>query len=189
MSVERELAKRSGNSCELCGSEEDLRLHLVAPRKDEELNCVAHLCGPCESQIKEPNTADANHWRCLNDSMWSEHAPVKVLAWRMLDELRNEGWPSDLIDMMYLEEEELEWAKEILPKEGALIHKDSNGVRLSHGDSVILIKDLQVKGSSLVAKRGAAVRNIRLDPDNETYIEGKVEGQLVVIITDYVKKI
>lgn len=54
---------------------------------------------------------------------------------------------------------------------------------------MVLIKDLQVKGSSLVAKRGAAVRNIRLDPDNKTYTEAKVEGQLVVIITDYVKKI
>ena len=54
---------------------------------------------------------------------------------------------------------------------------------------MVLIKDLDVKGSSLTAKRGAAVRNIRLDPDNEEYIEGKVDGQTVVIITKYVKKI
>jgi protein PhnA len=40
----------------------------------------------------------------------------------------------------------------------------------------------------MIAKRGTPVRNIRLDPDNKTYIEGKVEGQTIVIITEYVKK-
>jgi protein PhnA len=77
---------------------------------------------------------------------------------------------------------------EAAPTSG-IIHRDSNGVVLSTGDAVVLIKDLDVKGSSLTAKRGAAVRNIRLDPDNEEYIEGKVDGQTVVIITKYVKKI
>ena len=53
---------------------------------------------------------DANHWRCLNDSMWSEHKPVQIIAWRMLHRLKSEGWPQDLLDMMYLEEEDLDWA-------------------------------------------------------------------------------
>jgi protein PhnA len=53
------------------------------------------------------------------------------------------------------------------------------------GDSVVLIKDLKVKGSSA---RGTAVRNIRLDHDNAEFIEGKVDGQTIVIITLYVKK-
>jgi protein PhnA len=48
------------------------------------------------------------------------------------------------------------------------------------GDSVVLIKDLKVKGSSIVAK-GTAVRNIRLDHDNAEFIEGKVDGQTIVI--------
>ncbi|HBR53987.1 MAG TPA: PhnA protein, partial [Flavobacteriaceae bacterium] len=51
------------------------------------------------------------------------------------------------------------------------------------------IKDLKVKGSSMIAKQGTAVRRISLDHENETYIEGKVDGQQIVIITDYVKKI
>jgi protein PhnA len=51
------------------------------------------------------------------------------------------------------------------------------------GDSVVLIKDLKVKGSSMVAKQGTAVRNIRLDHDNAEFIEGKVDGQTIVIIT------
>ena len=70
-----------------------------------------------------------------------------------------------------------------------IIHRDSNGVILEHGDSVVLIKDLKVKGSSMVAKQGTAVRNIRLDHENADYIEGRVDGQTIVIITQYVKKI
>ena len=73
--------------------------------------------------------------------------------------------------------------------ENKIIHRDSNGVILEHGDSVVLIKDLKVKGSSMVAKQGTAVRNIRLDHENAEYIEGKVDGQQIVIITQYVKKI
>ena len=54
---------------------------------------------------------------------------------------------------------------------------------------IAAIKDLKVKGSSMVAKQGTAVRNIRLDHENAEYIEGKVDGQQIVIITQYVKKI
>ena len=124
--------------------------------------------------------------------MWSEANSVKVVvAWRMLTQLKGQGWPDDLLDMMYMDEETTLWAKEGVEaaSTNGVIHRDSNGVVLSTGDSVVLIKDLDVKGSSLTAKRGAAVRNIRLDPDNEEYIEGKVDGQTVVIITKYVKKI
>ena len=66
---------------------------------------------------------------------------------------------------------------------------DVNGVILNSGDSVVLVKDLKVKGSSMVAKQGVAVRKIILDHDNGNYIEGKVCGQKVMIITKYVKKI
>ena len=52
----------------------------------------------------------------------------------------------------------------------------------------MLIKDLPVKGAGFTAKRGTAVRNISLVPDNETHIEGRVEGQRIVILTQFVKK-
>ena len=108
----------------------------------------------------------------------------------MLHHLRAEGWPQDLLDMIYLDEEELEWAKEGIVEENpnAIVHKDSNGAILNHGDSVTVIKDLNVKGSSIVAKRGTAVRNITLVNDNAEQIEGRVEGQQIVILTQYVKK-
>ncbi len=112
-------------------------------------------CSICTGQIENPETIDVNHWRCLNDSMWSEFEPVKVIAWRMLSRLKGEGWSQDLLDMMYLEEATLKWARST--GEGAdegekIIHKDVNGVTLQNGDSVVLIKDLKVKGSSMVAK-------------------------------------
>ncbi|MEP5338390.1 MAG: PhnA domain-containing protein [Algibacter sp.] len=191
MSLDRELNKRADGSCELCKNEEHLSIYTLAPIKDKSLKKSLVACKTCIDQIENPDTTDANHWRCLNDSMWSEHQPVQVVAWRILSRLRKEGWPQDLLDMMYLEEDVLEFAKSTGEGEDAadkVIHRDVNGVILETGDSVVLIKDLKVKGSSLVAKQGTAVRNIRLDRDNEKFIEGKVGPTQIVIITDYVKK-
>lgn len=131
---------------------------------------------------------DGNHWRCLNDAMWSEVDAVKVIAYRMLHQLKGEGWPMDLLDMIYLDEDVLSWAKEGVADENAVKHVDSNGAVLENGDSVVLIKDLKVKGGGFTAKRGTAVRNITLVHDNPEHIEGKVEGQRIVILTQYVKK-
>lgn len=183
MSTEKELFQRSGSKCELCGATERLAPFLVHPKTDEHILA----CSTCSSQIENPDQVNVNHWRCLNESMWSEVSAVQVIAWRMLNQLRAEGWPQDLLDMLYLDEETLAWAKEG-HEENAVKHLDSNGVQLTAGDSVVLIKDLNVKGTSLTAKRGTAVRNIRLVLDNAEHIEGKVDGQQIVILTKYVKK-
>jgi protein PhnA len=53
---------------------------------------------------------------------------------------------------------------------------------------VTLTKDLTVKGANFTAKRGTAVRNISLVFDNEGQIEGRVNGQRIVILTKFVKK-
>jgi protein PhnA len=191
MSLERDLKKRSDSKCELCTSEDDLQVYILPPTKTESLDKAILACNTCVSQIDNPESTDANHWRCLNDSMWSEHQAVQVMAWRMLSRLRNAGWPQDLLDMMYLEEDTLEFAKATGEGEddaNKIIHRDVNGVVLQTGDSVVLIKDLKVKGSSMVAKQGTAVRNIRLDRENAEYIEGKVGPTQIVIITKYVKK-
>jgi protein PhnA len=66
--------------------------------------------------------------------------------------------------------------------------KDSNGNLLNDGDSVTVIKDLKVKGSSGVIKRGTTVRNIRLT-DDEDEIEGKVEKTMMVLKTCFLKKV
>lgn len=66
--------------------------------------------------------------------------------------------------------------------------KDSNGNQLSEGDSVSVIKDLKVKGSSGVIKRGTVVRNIRLT-DGGDEIEGKVDKTMMVLKTCFLKKV
>ncbi|WP_452224981.1 PhnA domain-containing protein [Lacinutrix chionoecetis] len=191
MSVLQMLKDRSNGTCELCTSTTSLRQYTIPPSLNESVDTCIMVCENCHNQIEGETEMDANHWRCLNDSMWSEHVAVQIMAWRMLQRLRNEGWPKDLLDMMYLEDEALALARatgEHKDESEKIIHRDVNGVILENGDSVVLIKDLKVKGSSMVAKQGTAVRNIRLDRDNATYIEGKVDGQHIVIITEYVKK-
>lgn len=191
MSLEQELFKRSGSQCELCGAKEDLQVFEVS---DAPADVEKHIliCGTCKEQIEDPEKVEPNHWRCLNDSMWSTVPAVQVMAWRMLNRLKAEGWPQDLLDMMYMEEELKNWAaagQETSESKLGVVHKDSNGVTIEAGDTVVLIKDLNVKGSSLVAKRGTAVRRVSLVHDNSDQIEGKVDGQQIVILTKFVKKV
>lgn len=192
MGVLEALTNRSGGVCELCSATTDLQVYVVPPKSTGGLDCSLLACETCRSQIENPETTNPNHWRCLNESMWSEHDAVKVVAWRMLSRLKTEGWSQDGLDMMYLDEETLRWAKatgEGVEESEKIIHRDVNGVILENGDSVVLIKDLKVKGSSLVAKQGTAVRRISVDRENAEYIEGKVGAQQIVIITKYVKKL
>lgn len=192
MSVLQTLQDRSNNTCELCTATQDLKQYTIPPSLNENVANDVLVCKTCLDQIEGNTEMDVNHWRCLNDSMWNENVAVQIMAWRMLQRLRNEGWPKDLLDMMYLTDEALALARatgEDKDPSEKIIHRDVNGVILDNGDAVVLIKDLKVKGSSMVAKQGTAVRNIRLDRENEKYIEGKVGPTLTVIITDYVKKI
>ena len=191
MSVLKIVQERSNNSCELCTGTEGLSTYHVPPQSSNETqDNTIYACATCQLQIENPDSVDPNHWRCLNDSMWSEYSPVKVVAYRMLHQLKSEGWPQDLLDMIYMEEADLKWAQSTLlaDDEVAVIHRDSNGVALMAGDSVVLIKDLDVKGAGFTAKRGTAVRSISLVNDNADHIEGRVNGQQIVILTQYVKK-
>jgi protein PhnA len=93
--------------------------------------------------------------------------------------------------MMYLDDESLVWAQasgDHREREATVQHVDSNGTVLVNGDTIVLIKDLEVKGAGFTAKRGTSVRNIRLVQDNPEQIEGKINGQGIVILTQYVKK-
>lgn len=69
-----------------------------------------------------------------------------------------------------------------------IIVKDSNGAALSNGDSVTVIKDLPVKGTSTVIKRGTLIKNIRLtkNPEQIECNTDKVKG--LVLKTAFLKK-
>ncbi len=192
MNLEKALVQRAHSQCELCAATELLEVYKVPASPTEGVDSTILCCATCSHQIQNPEAMDSNHWRCLNESMWSTVPAVQVMAWRLLHRIKGEGWPQDLLDMMYMEEETAIWADADGSNEDdseAPVHRDSNGVVLEAGDSVLLIKDLKVKGSSMIAKQASAVRRISLDRNNEKYIEGKVDGQHIVIITDYVKKI
>ncbi|PQJ11838.1 PhnA protein [Flavipsychrobacter stenotrophus] len=186
-----DLLKRSENKCELCGSENNLKMYEVPPQEYQtEDNCIV-LCDKCMAQVEKKEDLDEKHWDCLTTTMWSEVPGVQVVTWRMLNRLRNETWAMESIDMMYMDDERLAWAKATGDHENDStvdLHKDCNGAVLQTGDTVVLIKSLDVKGSTLNAKMGTVVKNIRLVQDNTAQIEGKIEGQTIVILTMYVRK-
>ena len=70
----------------------------------------------------------------------------------------------------------------------AICNTDYMGEISSFGDTVNIIKDLEVKGAGFTAKRGTAVRNISLPHEDETHIEGRVNGVKIMILTQYLKK-
>ncbi len=195
MTLEATLKTRSDSKCELCSSPDDLSVYEVPkdPSSSNSSNadeCVL-VCANCSGQLQNPDTIDVHHWRCLNDSMWNENAAVQVVAWRMLKRLSaDESWAQDLLEMLYLDDEVLGWARAAQSTDNAdsVKHVDSNGTALATGDNVTLIKDLDVKGANFTAKRGTAVRGISLVHDNAEHIEGRVNGQRIVILTKFVKK-
>jgi len=191
LNTETALRKRSDSKCELCGAGDNLAVYEIPPDSDGGADQCVLICSTCLEQVQKPESMDVHHWRCLNDSMWSQDPPVQVMVWRLLTRLSAEGWPQDLLDMLYLDDETLSWAKVMGggdSEEPGVKHMDSNGAALQAGDTVILIKDLNVKGAGFTAKRGTAVRNISLVRDNPEHIEGRVNGQQIVILTQFVKK-
>lgn len=73
--------------------------------------------------------------------------------------------------------------------ESSVVVRDSNGNVLAAGDSVVVIKDLKVKGSSIPLKQGTMIRNIRLVEDDAEHIEGnsdKIKG--LVLKTCFLRK-
>ncbi|UEG49672.1 PhnA domain-containing protein [Ferruginibacter lapsinanis] len=191
MKLEDVLLNRSENKCELCKSENSLTIYEVPPSSNKSEDDCIIVCETCKAQIEKRAELNSSHWNCLTESMWSEVPGVQVVSWRMLNRLRNESWAADNLDMMYLDDERLAWAKATgdHDNDGSVdLHKDANGNILQNGDTVVLTKSLDVKGSTLNAKMGTVVKNIRVVEDNTEQIEGKIEGQLIVILTKYVRK-
>jgi len=192
MTTEQTLQERSGSKCELCTSSDKLGVYHVTP-SDKSADQSILLCETCRGQIDNPTTSDANHWRCLNDSMWTPVPAVQVMAWRILNRIKAEGWPQELLEMLYLEDDVKAWAEAGSSDSDdgtdniAEATKDSNGATLNAGDTVTLIKDLIVKGANFTAKRGTVVKNISLT-DNPKHIEGKVNGTRIVLVSAFLKK-
>jgi protein PhnA len=187
MSVEQLLTERSGGVCELCKSTQGLVPFEVEGGKEMGADSHVLLCSVCHSQIAGADDLDPHHFTCLNDSMWTPVPAVQVLAWRTLMQLSAESYAKNALDMLYLEDDVMAWAKAGMPDEDAEPTLDSNGAVLQAGDTVTLIKDLDVKGAGFTAKRGTVVRGISLT-DNPKHLEGKVNGTRIVLVAAYCKK-
>jgi protein PhnA len=190
MSLEQQLLERANGVCELCSDSDTLTAFDVNP-SNHELEKTILLCKNCRSQIENPQTMDSNHWHCLNDSMWSTEPAVQVMAYRILKQISHEGWPQDLLDTLYLEDEVQTWADlETTQDEDEKVEptRDSNGTILEAGDTIAIIKDLVVKGAGFTAKQGTTVKNISLTRNSEQ-IEGRVNGTKIVLLSKFLKKL
>ncbi|MFI0396663.1 PhnA domain-containing protein [Paracoccus jiaweipingae] len=167
------LMARSGGVCEFCGATDGLAAVMFAPAGE------VLLCQTC----RDPE-APAAHWRCLEGAAWSVEPAVQFAVAHSLADIP-EAWAQEARNNMQPDPQVAEW---LAADAAAVVHRDSNGVVLEQGDTVVLIKDLPVKGAGFTAKRGTAVRGISLVADNAAHIEGRVEGQRIVILTEFVKK-
>ena len=185
------LIERSHSQCELCTSPEELAPYSVPGTAPGNSDPSLLICGKCSEQMELRNPS---YWHCLKETMWTQTPAVQVMIWSILSHFSSESWAQDLLDQIYLDEELLKWAKQVVKSLGHEVEeshspltRDSFGNPLSDGDSVTLIKDLDVKGARFTAKRGTIVRNISLT-SNPEQIEGRVNGMQIVLLTQYLKK-
>ncbi len=184
MSVEATMLERCESKCELCAAEAPLTGYAVPPHSHVTVDNGIMVCEKCLGEIEDPK--DINHWRCLSDSMWSQVPGVQVTAWRQLTRLNTESWAQDALDMMYMEEETLNWAMKGMSADDKPL--DVNGVELKKGDDVTVIKDLPVKGTNQVIKQGTVIRGISIG-DDPKLVSGKANGgQSMYVIAEFTRK-
>lgn len=185
---EPDLRARADSGCELCRGSIGLCVRPVKPDATTSARCVL-VCETCIAQIEGSAELDDKHWFCLRESVWSEVPAVQVLSYRILKRLEGHAWALDLLSQIYLTDEIKAWAEASIAPHAQLVRTvDSNGSELKDGDSVTLVRDLEVKGAGFTAKRGTLVKNIRLidDPAN---IEGRVNKITIVLKTQFLKRV
>lgn len=190
MSINSVLKNRSNNACELCSeSDENLNAYAVPPKNDDSIDHQVVLCSNCYNKITQSDFGDTNYWRFLTGSIWNEIPAIQALSYKILFKLSAEEWASETVESVQLEESMINWANAEDELEAAkIIHKDAFGAVLATGDSVVLIQNLNVKGANFIAPKGTIVRKIKLVDDNAEQIEGKIEGDTIVLLTKYLRK-
>jgi len=101
----KDLTRRSRAHCELCDAH-GIKLAPYEVKPAQEAPDIEHTVFACEfciGQLLKPKTFSTDHWRCLNTSVWSEIAPVQIVAVRVLKHLAvNVEWAADLYDQLYI---------------------------------------------------------------------------------------
>lgn len=184
MAISAKISERCQGVCELCNELAADHEYLVSPKTDEVPANQVALCNVCLDAIAANDTSD--YWRFLEGSIWSPIPSVQALSCRILSTCQSDEWARNILDAVELDEDVTQWALSSL--EVAAVHKDAFGNKLENGDTIVLTQGLNVKGTSFMAAKGTIVRKIKLVHDNPEQIEGKINDQLIVILTKFVKK-
>jgi protein PhnA len=110
----KDLVRRSRSHCELCGRNGiKLDVYELPPLEEEPYvdGCI-FICDGCRKQILEPKKMVPAHWRCLNNTLYSEVPAVQVMAFRILRRLTkmNQHWAGELLEHAYLDPDLEAWA-------------------------------------------------------------------------------
>jgi len=178
------LKVRSEGLCELCSKNKASIAYTVSPKKDDVPANQVALCDSCFENLAA--TDQSFYWRVLEGSIWNPEASVQALSYRILQSYKDEDWASGVLNMVDLDEDTIQWA--LAGLEIPQVHIDAFGNVLENGDTVVLTQALDVKGTNFSAPKGTVVKKIRLVYDNHEQIEGKINEQMIVILTKYVKK-
>jgi len=183
MPISEQLKNRCNGTCELCNTEPATIAYTVSPKNDDTIQHQVALCNTCLTNL---DNKDGFYWRCLEGSIWSQEPAVQALSYRILYSIKEENWATDLMNAVDLDENTIQWA--MSAHEVAAVHKDAFGNILQTGDNVVLTQALDVKGTNFTASKGTVVKRIKLVADNPEQIEGKINEQMIVILTKFVKK-
>ncbi|MCW3102314.1 MAG: PhnA protein [Bacteroidetes bacterium] len=184
MLLNEKLKERNAGLCELCNVEPAADEYTVSPKNDDSTDHQVALCDTCLAAVDSKESGF--HWRCLEGSIWSPQPAVQALSYRILHNYKDEDWASNLISSVDWDENIVQWA--MSAHEVPDVHTDAFGNKLENGDTVVLTQQLNVKGTSFSASKGTVVKKIKLVHDNAGQIEGKINDQVIVILTKYVKK-
>ena len=107
MTIKEELFARSEGKCELCSSQKSLDVYDVPSSSDGSADQSILICEVC----KNFDVANENYFRCLSETMWTPIPLVQVMVWRQLNRLSDQAWARGLLEILYLEDDVLSWAK------------------------------------------------------------------------------
>lgn len=184
MAINTRLNDRSNGTCELCNTMPAIREFTVSPRSSEAIENLVALCETCLIALSEKENSD--YWRFLEGSIWNPEPVVQALSYRILHSYKDLGWAESILSSAYLDEDTIQWALSAFAV--ADVPKDAFGNLLQHGDTIVLTQALNVRGTNFTAAKRTIVKRIKLVADNTEQIEGKVNGQTIVILTKFVKK-
>lgn len=178
------LKERCNGECELCNENPANIAFVVSPKDDSNIDNMVAICSACNEQMN--NESNGHYWHFLEGAIWNPTQAVQALSYRIIYKNQKEEWASNLLSGIEMEDDVVQWAMSSFEIQD--VHKDAYGNTLENGDTVVLTQALNVKGTSFSAAKGTVVKRIKLVHDNTTQIEGKINDQVIVILTQYVKK-